>query len=75
MQSCPSLSQQTPSDFCELGHSLGVLALFLPPAEGVEESRDAMNGKSLGKDLMAGEEEEEQWQRAQARCHRAICGA
>lgn len=75
MQSCPLLPQQTPSDFCELGHSLGVLALFLPPAEGVEASRGAMYGKSLGKDLVAGEEEEEQWQRAQARCHWAICGA
>lgn len=45
----------------------------LPPAEGAEVSRDAMNGKSLGKDLVAGEKAEEQCRRAQARRFWGIC--
>ena len=47
----------------------------LHPAEAVEASRGAMNGKSLGRDLEEGGEAEEQWRRAQARCHWGICGA
>lgn len=85
VQSCPLLPQQMPSAFSELGHSCGAPALeivrgwwkhhVLPPAEGGEVSSDAVNGKSLGKDLVAREKAEEQWQRAQARSHWGICGA